>query len=97
MIFKISVFSILAIFDKSRKGLSLPLSMPYMTSSDKRFKKDFFILIEDVYGSKERLAKIIDLGIEMLFYLEEDSFERRDVQNVVSALRGISNMLRQQD
>lgn len=51
--------------------------------------------IEDRYGSKEGLAKILDLGIEMLFYLEEDTFEKREVQQVVSALRGISHMLRQ--
>lgn len=95
MIFKISDFSILAIFDKSRKGLSLPLLMSYMTSFNKKLEEDFSILIEDVYGSKEGLAKILDLGIEMLFYLEEDTFEKREVQQVVSALRGIAQVLRQ--
>ena len=45
--------------------------------------------IEDTYGSPEELAKILDYGIEMLFYLEEGSFEQKEVQNVVAALRGI--------
>ena len=52
-------------------------------------------LIDNTYGSPEELAKILDLGIEMLFYIEEDVFERKDVQNVVSALRGIVLNLRQ--
>ena len=45
--------------------------------------------IEDTYGSPEELAKILDFGVEMLFYLEEGSFEQKEVQQVVSALRGI--------
>ncbi|WP_081894480.1 hypothetical protein [Muricauda sp. MAR_2010_75] len=45
--------------------------------------------VEDTYGSPEELAKILDYGIEMLFYLEEGSFEQKEVQNVVAALRGI--------
>ena len=54
-------------------------------------------LIVDSYGSPKELAKVLDLGIEMLFYLEEDTFDRRDVQSVVSALRTIIDVLRQQD
>ncbi|MBS9462504.1 hypothetical protein KIM67_08785 [Flagellimonas sp. 389] len=54
-------------------------------------------LIVDSYGSPEELAKILDLGIEMLFYLEADTFERREVQHVVSALRDISIVLRKRD
>ncbi|UII74460.1 hypothetical protein LV716_09290 [Flagellimonas sp. HMM57] len=54
-------------------------------------------LILDAYGTPEELAKILDLGIEMLFYLEADTFERREVQHVVSALREISTILRQRD
>ncbi len=54
-------------------------------------------LIFDSYGTPEELSKILDLGIEMLFYLEDDTFERREVQHVVSALRKISIVLRQQD
>lgn len=45
--------------------------------------------IEDTYGSPEELAKVLDFGIEMLFYLEEGSFERKEVQQVVAAIRGI--------
>lgn len=50
--------------------------------------------IEDTYGSSEELAKILDYGIEMLFYLEEDSFDQKEVQNVVAAIRGIVLLLR---
>ena len=45
--------------------------------------------IEDGYGAPEELAKVLDLAIEMLFYLEEDTFDRKEVQQVVAALRGI--------
>ncbi len=45
--------------------------------------------IEDWYGSPEELAKVLDLALEMLFYLEEDTFDRKEVQKVVAALRGI--------
>ena len=53
-------------------------------------------LINDSYGSPEKLAKFLDLGIEMLFYLEEDTFDRKDIQSVVSAIRGITNALREE-
>ena len=52
-------------------------------------------LIDDTYGSPEELANILDLGVEMLFYLEEDTFDRREIQSVVSALRQIIVILRQ--
>lgn len=64
--------------------------MPHKAQEE--YVNDF---IEDRYGSQEGLAKILDLGIEMLFYLEEDTFEKREVQQVVSALRGIAQLLRQ--
>lgn len=54
-------------------------------------------LIKDSYGSSKKLAEHLDLGIEMLFYLEEDTFERKEVQSVVSALRTIIRTLRQKD
>jgi len=50
--------------------------------------------IEDWYGSPEALAKVLDLALEMLFYLEEDTFDRKEVQQVVAALRGIAVGLR---
>ena len=58
------------------------------------FKQDFLEDIEDTYGSTEDLAKILDLAIEMLFYLEENTFARREIQEVVSALRTIIGSLR---
>ncbi|MEL7270833.1 MAG: hypothetical protein AAGL34_14770 [Bacteroidota bacterium] len=50
--------------------------------------------INDAYGSTEDLAKILDLGIEMLFYLEENTFARREIQEVVSALRTLIKTFR---
>jgi len=51
-------------------------------------------LIDNSYGSPESLAKHLDMGIEMLFYIEDDTFEKRDVQAVVSAIRGITKIIR---
>jgi hypothetical protein len=56
--------------------------------------KDLMELIEDSYGSPSKLAQHLDMGVEMLFYLEEDTFDRGDVQSVVSALREIIGALR---
>ncbi|WP_108246841.1 hypothetical protein [Muricauda brasiliensis] len=50
--------------------------------------------IDDNYGSPEALAKVLDLALGMLFYLEEDTFDRKEVQKVVAALRGIAVRLR---
>jgi hypothetical protein len=65
--------------------------------NDSKILKDEYMLglIHDCYGSSEGLAKHLDLGIEMLFYLEENTFERKDIQNVVSAIRGIICTLRE--
>ena len=52
-------------------------------------------LIDDLYGSPEELAKYLDLSIEMLFYIEEDSFDRKEIQKVVCAIRGITTALRE--
>lgn len=54
-------------------------------------------LIDESYGSPSKLAEHLDLGIEMLFYLEENTFDRRDVQSVVSALRGVIGILRERE
>lgn len=51
--------------------------------------KAFSEWIVDTYGTPEELAKILDFGVEMLFYLEEGSFDRKEVQQVVAAMRGI--------
>jgi hypothetical protein len=37
----------------------------------------------------------LDLGVVMLFYLEEDTFSRREIQSVVEALKGIEGWLRE--
>lgn len=50
---------------------------------------NFWQWIEEGYGSPEELAKILDLGVEMLFYLEEGVFSQREVQSVAEAIRGI--------
>lgn len=63
----------------------------------KKQKEYLSELIDDTYGSPEELAKHLDLGIEMLFYLEEDTFDRREVHSVVSAIRGIIDVLRQRE
>ena len=76
-----------------RKASFTSLNVIYGNLS-KKSKKYFSDLIEDTYGSSELLVRILDLGIEMLFYLEEDTFDRKEVQNVVSAIRGIINTLR---
>ena len=64
---------------------------------NKELKEGFLSLVVDRYGSLQELAKILDLGIEMLFYLEEDTFDKREVQSVVSALRGIIKALRESE
>ncbi|PCJ97897.1 MAG: hypothetical protein COA50_02905 [Flavobacteriaceae bacterium] len=51
-------------------------------------------LIEESYGTPAALAQQLELALEMLFYLEEDSFSKKEVQGVVSALRGVCGVLR---
>lgn len=58
--------------------------------------EDLLEWIEDAYSSTQELAKVLDFGIEMLFYLKEDSFDQKEVQQVVSALRGLAAGLRNQ-
>lgn len=57
-------------------------------------EQDFLERLQDSYGSTQELAKILDMGVEMLFYLEENTFHRQDVQNVVAALRAVITALR---
>ena len=54
-------------------------------------------LIIDRYGSPLELAKYLDLAVEMLFYIEEDTFDRKEIQDVVSAIRGIIDALRKRE
>ncbi|MEM9075629.1 MAG: hypothetical protein AAGC43_01265 [Bacteroidota bacterium] len=51
-------------------------------------------LIEDTYGTPEALAQQLDITVEMLFYLEDNAFTKREVQNVVAALRDVVGVLR---
>ncbi|HAI44708.1 MAG TPA: hypothetical protein DEF18_11100 [Muricauda sp.] len=64
-----------------------------MTESERKFLD----LFEDAYASPLDLAKELELGIDMLFYLEEGVFLRREIQNVAAALRGISTVLKSCD
>jgi len=52
--------------------------------------------IKDTYGSAEGLIDHLHLAIEMLFYLEDDTFDKREIQSVVSALKGIIGSLQAQ-
>nr|WP_299000579.1 hypothetical protein [uncultured Allomuricauda sp.] len=51
-------------------------------------------LIEDTYGTPETLARQLDLTVEMLFYLEDNPFTKREVQNVVAAPRDLVGVFR---
>ncbi|MEC7262467.1 MAG: hypothetical protein VXW38_01930 [Bacteroidota bacterium] len=51
-------------------------------------------LFEDAYSSPAELADILDLGLEMLFYVEEGAFSQRELQQVATALREINGVLR---
>lgn len=53
------------------------------------------VLIEEGYGYPEALAQQLDLAVELLFYVEADTFSRREIQNVVAAIRGIVGVLRE--
>ena len=57
-------------------------------------QEDFLEQVQDSYGSTQELANMLEMGVEMLFYLEEDTFHRQDVQNVVTALRAVTTALR---
>ncbi|MCB0372675.1 MAG: hypothetical protein KDD31_06695 [Muricauda sp.] len=50
---------------------------------------NFWQWIEEGYGTSEEFANVLDLAVEMLFYLEEGVFSQREVQSVVEAIRGI--------
>ncbi|RYC51510.1 hypothetical protein DN53_11780 [Flagellimonas olearia] len=51
-------------------------------------------IIEDQYGKPEVLANWLDLAVEMLFYVEEDTFSRVELQEVATALMGLVRVLR---
>lgn len=55
---------------------------------------NFWQWIEEGYGTPEEFANVLDLAVEMLFYLEEGVFSQREVQSVVEAIREITVGLR---
>ena len=57
-------------------------------------KHNFLEQVQDSYGSTQELANVLDIGVEMLFYLEENAFHKQDLQNVVTALRAVTTALR---
>lgn len=60
-------------------------------------KKQLSHFIKEGYGSPQEFAKVLDRNLEMLFYIEEEVFTPREVQSVVSALRGIVTILRMRE
>lgn len=62
-----------------------------LTKPQKKLLSHF---ITERYGSPQEFAKVLDLNLEMLFYIEEEVFTPREVQSVVSALRGTIVALR---
>lgn len=49
--------------------------------------------IKDCCGTPEVLGHYLDLAVEMLFYVEQDSFEQQELQDVVTVLRGLKKNL----
>ncbi len=80
--------SVIICYDPSSKSLIYLWCMSQKKDELKEFMKDS-------YGSPAELAKILDLGVVMLFYLEENTFSRREVQSVVEVLKGIGEWLRE--
>jgi len=65
-----------------------------LTEKQQEYLSEF---IEESYGTSSELANLLDEGIEMLFYVDEETFDKRKIQNVVSAVRDISKALRRCD
>ncbi|TXN36988.1 hypothetical protein FVB32_01490 [Flagellimonas hymeniacidonis] len=61
---------------------------------DKTQLRKLIELIEEGYNTPAELANVLDLGVEMFFYVEEEAFTQREIQQVVSAIRGIIVVLR---
>ncbi len=51
-------------------------------------------LIEEGYNTPAEFANVLDLGVEMFFYIEEEAFTQREIQQVACAIRGIVGVLR---
>ena len=50
--------------------------------------------ITDTFGTTEVLVEYLDLAMEMLFYVEQGTFEQRELQDVVTVLRGLKQVLK---
>lgn len=50
--------------------------------------------ITDTFGTTEVLVEYLDLAVEMLFYVEQDTFGQRELQDVVTVLRGLKRVLK---
>jgi hypothetical protein len=50
--------------------------------------------VEDTYGTPETLANWLNLAVEMLFYVEEDTFSRVEFQEVATAIKNVIRALR---
>lgn len=59
--------------------------------------KNIDLSIIEAYGSREGLAEVLSMGIELLHYIEPNTVEHRDIQNVVSAIKIACEVLRQGD
>ena len=49
--------------------------------------------IKDCCGTPEVLGHYLDLAVEMLFYVEQGTFEQQELQDVVTMLRGLKGIL----
>lgn len=49
--------------------------------------------IKDCCGTPEVLGHYLDLAVEMLFYVELGSFEQQELQDVVTMLRDLKQLL----
>lgn len=50
--------------------------------------------IKDCCGTPEVLGHYLDLAVEMLFYVEQGAFEQQELQDVVTVLRGLKQVLK---
>ena len=55
-------------------------------------QQEGFSILKDRYGL-EGVIQCLDLCIEMLFYLEEGAFTRREIQEVVCVVRDLTVIL----
>ncbi|MEO9513415.1 MAG: hypothetical protein ABJN84_15170 [Flavobacteriaceae bacterium] len=65
-----------------------------MENSNYPDAKNLWDIIEEGYNTPAEMAKVLDLGVEMLFYVEEEAFTQREIQQVVTALRTVIEVLR---